>query len=298
MPTILIVDDNKIDHQAARRYLSRVENLDVRQAFDGVHALEEIERQLPDIVLTDLRMPRMNGLELVERLHESRPLLPVVLMTSQGNEKIAVEALQAGAASYVPKGVLKEELADTIERVLEIAAAKRSQLEIVRFLDHTESEFALRNDPELIAPLVSYLLDSLDRVGFGDDSDRASVRMAIMEAVSNSMIHGNLEVSSELRSSDRDSYYRLIEERRRTAPYSERRVRCRARENGESVEYVIQDEGPGFDPASVGDPMAPENLLSVSGRGIMLIGTFMDEFEYNEKGNQITMRKRRTAATR
>ena len=67
---------------------------------------------------------------------------------------------------------------------------------------------------------------------------------------------------------------------------------------GESVEYVIQDEGPGFDPSTVGDPMAPENLLSVSGRGIMLIGTFMDEFEYNEKGNQITMRKWRAAAGR
>jgi anti-sigma regulatory factor (Ser/Thr protein kinase) len=59
--------------------------------------------------------------------------------------------------------------------------------------------------------------------------------------------------------------------------------------------FVIQDEGPGFDPASLPDPTDPENLDKVSGRGLLLMRTFMDEVSYNDRGNQVTMIKRTVA---
>jgi anti-sigma regulatory factor (Ser/Thr protein kinase) len=57
--------------------------------------------------------------------------------------------------------------------------------------------------------------------------------------------------------------------------------------------YVIRDEGPGFNPFVLPDPTAPENLDKLSGRGLLLIRTFMDDVSYNETGNQITLVKRR-----
>jgi anti-sigma regulatory factor (Ser/Thr protein kinase) len=57
--------------------------------------------------------------------------------------------------------------------------------------------------------------------------------------------------------------------------------------------FVVRDEGPGFDPTSLPDPTDPINLERVSGRGLLLIQTFMDHVEHNETGNQITMIKRR-----
>ena len=63
---------------------------------------------MPALVLTDLIMPEMNGLELVKAIREHHPFVPVILMTSKGNEEIAVQALQGGAASYVPKSQLAE----------------------------------------------------------------------------------------------------------------------------------------------------------------------------------------------
>ena len=63
------------------------------------------------------------------------------------------------------------------------------------------------------------------------------------------------------------------------------------------IEYTIADEGPGFDATTLPDPMAPENLLNVSGRGVMLIRTFMDEVTFNAKGNQMTMIKRLNPAS-
>jgi anti-sigma regulatory factor (Ser/Thr protein kinase) len=71
-------------------------------------------------------------------------------------------------------------------------------------------------------------------------------------------------------------------------------VRVEAFFSSEAIEFRIRDEGPGFDPGSLPDPTAAENLNRPSGRGIFLIRTFMDHVAHNRTGNQITMIKRRT----
>ena len=116
MSTILIVDDEVIDREHAERCLRKISDVRLLFAEDGKAALELISSDCPDLVLTDLWMPEMNGLELVETLQEEYPLLPVILMTSRGNEQIAVKALKAGADSYVPKNVLKQELVNTVRQ--------------------------------------------------------------------------------------------------------------------------------------------------------------------------------------
>ena len=297
MPTILIVDDEDIDREAAERYLRPLDDLEVLLATEGVQALEVVARQAPDLMLTDLRMPGMDGLELVERMRSEYPLIPVILMTSQGNERIAVQALQAGAASYVPKRELKEELVDTVVQVLEVAEARQSRSRVLKFLQGRETSFELENDPALIFTVAAFLQDGLERLGFANDTVRSQVGMALVEGLSNAMIHGNLEVDSDLRKTDRSGYERMIGERREQEPYSARRVHCTSRESTEEVVYVFADEGPGFDPATIPDPTDPANILRASGRGIMLMRTFMDRVGYNDKGNQITLSKKARSAS-
>ena len=82
-------------------------------------------------------------------------------------------------------------------------------------------------------------------------------------------------------------------QRRREKPYLTRRVYVTARESPAEAVYVIRDEGPGFDPSQLPDPTDPSNLDRVSGRGLLLIRTFMDKVHHNAAGNQITMVKRR-----
>ena len=79
-------------------------------------------------------------------------------------------------------------------------------------------------------------------------------------------------------------------------PYSDRRVHCACRETTEEIVYVFTDEGPGFDPKKIPDPTDPANILRASGRGIMLMRTFMDQVEFNDMGNQITLSKRAGSA--
>ena len=79
-----------------------------------------ITQQHPLAVLTDLDMPEMNGLDLVVALRREHPSIPVILMTAFGSEEIAIQALQSGAASYVPKRALARDLIATLQDVLEV----------------------------------------------------------------------------------------------------------------------------------------------------------------------------------
>ena len=292
MTRILVVDDERVDQELAERGLRSIDALDVLFASHGEAALKIVEREQPDLVLTDLRMPGMDGIGLVERLAAEHPLIPVILMTSQGNEHIAVRALQAGAASYVPKCDLLETLADTVEQILLVAEARRSHAEILRCLSRLETHFELVNDPALITRLVAYIEDNLEHLGFATETVRTQIGMALMEALANAMLHGNLEVGSELRRTDRDAFDALVAERRSSEPYASRRVRCATKETPGCVEYTIVDEGPGFDPTGLPDPTDPANLLAVAGRGIMLMKNFMDEVEFSDNGSCVTMVRR------
>lgn len=292
MKTLLIVDDDEVDRELARRCVEGVDDLEFVEARDGEEALASIAGHAPDLVLTDLRMPRLDGLELVRRLHGEHPDVPVVLMTGEGSEKIALSALRAGAASYVPKDVMKEELAATLGQVLEMLDARQSRRQLMGCLGRVESSFSLANDPELIPALAGFFQENLERIGFGDDTVRNQIGMALVEAVSNAMIHGNLGVRSELRRRSLSAYRELIETRRNAEPFASRRVHCEARERPDEVEYVVADEGDGFDPAGLPDPRDPGNVLSLSGRGVFLIRTFMDDVAFENHGAKLVMRKR------
>jgi CheY-like chemotaxis protein/anti-sigma regulatory factor (Ser/Thr protein kinase) len=291
MPTILVVDDEAVDREQATRCLAQMDDLEVLHASDGKEALEIISARKPDLVLTDLRMPGMDGLELVGEVQRHYPLLPILLMTSQGNERVAVNALKAGASSYVPKSDLGDSLVETVEQVLDVVEAKRSRTGILRYLRHSETRFELLNDPKLISPVVGFLQASMELLDFGDDSVRTQVGMSVMEALSNAIIHGNLEVSSEIRKDSLREYYAEMQRRRDLPPYASRVVQCQATESTHRVVYVVEDQGPGFDTSLLPDPTLPEHMVRVHGRGILLMRTFMDSVEYNERGNRVVLTK-------
>lgn len=300
MPKILIVDDSPVDRQFAARILQKhsgwIEHggdteLSIENAADGREALELAERSRPDLILTDLIMPNRNGLELVEDVRLRRLGIPVILMTAQGSDEIAMRALQRGAASYVPKRMLAQELVDTVLAVLESAQETRGRSRLMECITWSESHFELENDPALIPSLVGYLRDSRFRICGSDETGLVRITIALREAVLNAMHHGNLELSSEMRQGDEHAYHRLAADRHKQTPYRDRRVHVMAKDTPEGSTYVIRDEGPGFDPKTLPDPLDPANLEKISGRGLLLMRTFMDEVRYNARGNEVTMIK-------
>ena len=295
MTTILVVDDSMIDRRLVGGILTSQANYEVRYAADGSKALDDMQAFIPDAVVTDLIMPEMDGLELVREIRNRYAEVPVVLMTSQGNERIAVGALECGAASYVPKRQLADELVETMRHVLAMSSRQRSHERLMSGLNRKQATFVLPNDSMLIASLVSYLQDYVAQMGVCDEAERIRFGVALEEALVNAMYHGNLEVGSNLKESDQEAYDALVRQRREQSPFAERHIYVETDISRAEAVVVVGDDGPGFDPASLADPTDVENLDRVSGRGVLLMRTFMDTVEFNRKGNRVTMKKRRTA---
>ncbi len=208
---------------------------------------------------------------------------------------MAIEALRAGAANYVPKLMLAKELARTLHRVLSLSAVIRQRYKILGSLESRESTFRLENDPSLLPSLIQMLQDDLDSMAIWSEPTMLRVGIALNEALANALYHGNLEVSSDLRQDDERKFYELADLRRRVPPYSHRKIHVFARFDREQAFYKIRDEGPGFDTSSLDRPIDPEDLTRIGGRGLLLIRTFMDEVLHNPAGNEITLIKRRGA---
>jgi CheY-like chemotaxis protein len=287
----LVVEDSPTQAILLRQRLAR-SGFDVQIAAHGGEALAIVARQLPSVILTDLDMPEMDGLELVKQLRQRGAAVPVILMTAMGSEEIAVKALQAGASGYVPKRNLERDLARTMEQVLAMSRTTNNRQQVGQLLDGFGCHYLLPNNTGLIAPLVRRLQRSLEQLRICDAADLVRIGMALREALMNAIEHGNLEMSSTLREEDEEQYYAMVAVRREQAPFRERRVRVSAQESRRGVTYSVADEGPGFDPTHCGDPTDPANLERVCGRGLLLIRSFMDEVSFNSLGNQITMVKR------
>src|SRR3954470_9769296 len=102
MPMVFVVEDSPTQSEQIKILLEEA-GFEVKQSGNGVQALQALGPGLPDAIVTDLNMPEMDGLELVEQVRSKYPAVPVILMTAFGSEEIAIQALRKGAASYVPK---------------------------------------------------------------------------------------------------------------------------------------------------------------------------------------------------
>jgi serine/threonine-protein kinase RsbW len=129
-------------------------------------------------------------------------------------------------------------------------------------------EQRISSDPNLCAPIVEQLISKLDEFGWAD-KDAFAIHMAVEEAIINAIKHGN-------------------ECRPNTT------VHIKMKLTGEQFQATVTDEGPGFDLDNIPDPTNQENVEKCSGRGVMLIRHFVDEVQYNSRGNSVSMTKHKS----
>lgn len=298
LPSVLIVDDSASDRRLVAGLLVKAGGLTVAAALDGRDALRRFESQIPDLVVTDLVMPEMDGMELVAAIKEEFPLVPVVLMTARGNEAIALAALRGGAAGYVPKRLLAQDLAVTVKRILAAAREDRSLSRLMHRMVHNESAFELHNDLSLIPLLLGYLQQAIRCVQLEDELDRLRIRLAVEEALLNALYHGNLEIASTVAAAEPGAQIatgvrsELVQTRLSQAPYCDRRLHVSWTIGRDEVTIVIRDEGSGFVRPSADVSPDAVDFDTVFGRGVLIMQTFMDEVLYNASGNEVTLIKR------
>jgi CheY-like chemotaxis protein/anti-sigma regulatory factor (Ser/Thr protein kinase) len=294
LPTLLIVGDPS-GLAVARDVL-----IELELGWEVVFAGSPYEaRAIPavrdiDVILIDLGNPQLDGVELVDGLHAQHPHTPIVLMSAPYAVSVALEAVRKGAVNHFPRDLLDSEPAAVLETLRAAAQDHRRQKVAGTRLDHQTFAFTLDNDRAEVPAVTGRLAAACVEVGLCDRPTATRVGVALEEALVNAIVHGNLEVSSDLRQGDESAFERQITDHRRRPPYANRRVRLTAKLSHSEGVFVVEDEGPGFDVARIPDPTLDPNLFRVGGRGILLMRSFMTAVQFNERGNQVTLMKRRS----
>jgi DNA-binding NarL/FixJ family response regulator len=118
MISIVLVDDHALIREGIRSLLEFTPDLRVvGEASDGEEAVKRVQELSPDVVLMDVRMPRMNGLEALREMRRLTPERRVVLLTTFDEDSAVVEALRSGVKGFLLKDVTRDQLADAIRRV-------------------------------------------------------------------------------------------------------------------------------------------------------------------------------------
>ena len=166
-PRVLVVDDED-SHRLMLRAVLAEEGYAVAEAADGTEAMHAVEREAFDVILLDLRMRAMDGIEVLTEIRKISPLVPVLIITAYATVQTAVDALKAGAYDYLTKPVDIEELKVLIEKALEhyqlrtenIALKERlgDRFDFSRIIGRSEKMKALLETLAMVAPTDATVL--------------------------------------------------------------------------------------------------------------------------------------------
>jgi CheY-like chemotaxis protein len=288
MFNILVVDDSDVDRLLMEGLLKQFSGFETIAAENGTQALQKLEEWSIDLILTDLQMPKMDGLELVQAVRTKGLQIPVVLTTGAGSEDIAAAALRAGAAGYIPKTKLNQLLVSTVREVLEIFRGEQNYSRLLECSKVSRFEFDLGNDPTLIPLVVDFCDQMLRTMAPLDQIDCLRIAIAVDQAIRNAMYRGNLEIDRDYKvpTSNQLDVGKLplaLKEKMESEPYRSRTVNVVVEIKPSGFAILIGDQGPGFDTSQVGE------WQDQSSRGINLIKAFMDKVRFNKRGNEVQL---------
>jgi class 3 adenylate cyclase/DNA-binding response OmpR family regulator len=142
--TILVIDDSKATLDFVVNYILKPNGFESLVARDGEEGIRLALTQLPDLIILDLEMPKVNGLEVLKTLQKRALSIPVILSTAHGSEDIAIEVFRMGVRDYVTKPYEVEEMAHVIERALAETRAKRERDDLFARLVQTNRSLEAR----------------------------------------------------------------------------------------------------------------------------------------------------------
>ncbi len=118
MIKVFIADDHSIVRAGLRRIVEESGDMEViAEASDGKGALQQIQKEQPDVAVIDISMPGLDGLEVTAQLHAGYPKLPVIILTMHEEEQYVIRAIEAGAMGYITKRSAPEQLVNAIRKV-------------------------------------------------------------------------------------------------------------------------------------------------------------------------------------
>lgn len=148
---VMLVDDQTLVRQGVRSLLSLAEGIEVvAEAADGKQAVETIPEAAPDVVLMDMRMPVMSGLDALQALARSGQLPPTIILTTFDDDQLVLAGLKAGAKGFLLKDVSLEQLVDAIQTVAAGGSLVQPAMSqrLLSGLEHMRNQFVSLDQPD------------------------------------------------------------------------------------------------------------------------------------------------------
>ncbi len=294
-PAILIVDDEEIIRSLLLTLFERDGRYEAETAEDGLEALAALERRVYSLIITDLQMPNLGGLGLLRKLRETHPQVPVIVFTGYGDMQDAIEALRLGAVNFLRKPFELREILPSVVRAIEVVARTERRRLVYDYIDSINLSLTIPPRLDETDPVIQHLIDPLVPLHIIPEAEIKNVFLALDEVLSNAIFYGALQIDSSLR--EKPEGHALFEQimvaREIDPAYASRRIHLSAAYSPERAVFKIKDPGEGFDYDNLPDPTNPENLLREHGRGLLLVRCFMDDLQFNDAGNEVTLIKNR-----
>lgn len=287
---VLIVEDDSFSLKYFETLIS-IEGYDCRIAENGKIGLEVFKEFKPDIVLSDIQMPEMDGLEMLAAIRRLHTDAIVIMATAFNSEEYAIKALKLGANDYLKKPVTPDSLKRLFTKYSRIIRNRNLKSDVL--FSFTRKEFTLKIESKI--EIVHVVADMLKREtsAIFDESERVGIELGLAELITNAIEHGNLEISfaEKSRAMEKNQLEKLFEEREENAKLGSRKVTIDFKQNENSCEWLITDEGEGFDWKAVPNPLESQGLEELHGRGIFISRFQFDEMEYLGNGNIVRLKK-------
>jgi two-component system, OmpR family, response regulator len=256
---ILLVDDDKDLCRMLEKYLT-VKGSDVDVAFDGETALRMAPQKRYDLIILDIMMPGIDGYEVCQRLKIQREFnpIPILMLSAKDTEQDRIVGFKTGADAYISKPFEVPDLSRAIEETVEkcrLAREDRGVRHEISF--QVQSRFSyLEQVNEMIGQLFRRTDMAPDEIW--------EIKLAMHELGINAIEHGN-----------------------KMDPAKQVKVGCTIFDG--RLEFMIEDEGEGFDFGRVPDPTDSMGVHRDRGRGIFLVGQLVDEVQYINGGSKVRM---------
>ncbi len=289
---ILLVEDQPSIRHHLKNWLTET-GYKVTTARDGNEALKAIQNDSSlHLVISDILMQNMDGLDMPQKCHEISPNLPVVLMSGYTRDENMIEALRSGAYDYLVKPFEKHQLLSVIQRAEYLASAKNKITNLHNFVSHLSIEFVILSSDLSLETLQEIFRETLLKYTRLANKDLLNIAMVLEEAVLNAHEHGNLELESEWKKiHPKGDSVTLFEKRKKErlneSEFAGRRIKLKLNIDQSKLEVSVADEGKGY----VTGNIATEASGNPYGMGLMIINNLMDEIRFNDKGNCITFVK-------
>jgi serine/threonine-protein kinase RsbW len=257
---ILIIDDHDDLATSLEEVFSHVGH-EVKVVESRADALVTNDLETYDFVITDLDIDPLR--DTVSSNGSKNTCLPHLEATDVMHDR--VKAFKLCATNFRRDEFDEDELKDLVATVLDYKIKFVDKIDAVAGL-HEHIEFELPSAISLMHIVLEYLMKRVEKLGVVK-AEQSNLFVALDEAFVNAIKHGNKYDAHKL-------------------------IRVVAEVSKEEARFTIEDEGEGFDVDSIPDPLDPENLFKPSGRGVLFIYNIMDEVEYNDRGNRLTMVKK------